>query len=195
MRDIRDLRRSIEYLPTAGVEPIFILDTSAIIDLEEHDPVGLRAFLDREPANRIATPGVFMEIQRHYHTLVGRRRVIPEDLLVSIESALQETAPLHQCIVNHHMYDHHRYTATGIAQEICSVKKREHDPISHPDSHTLAITLTLAAHCDELNLPNRYPVVLTADEHLYRPLEYLGNPLIPEHYPGYHTVRILKTRP
>lgn len=195
MRKYTDFLDTVERLPNAGTEPIFILDTSAIIDLEEMDPLGLRVFLERAATNRMATNGVRSELRRHHSTIVGRRRLIPEDILARLETVLDGTEPLLQRITAHPMYDHHRYNGCGVAQDICSVKKREHDPLSQPDSHTLALALTLAAHNNELALPNRYPVVLTADEHLYRPLAHLKNPLNPEYHEGYGAIRTLRTRP
>ena len=185
----------IDALPYNGVEPVFVLDTGAIIDLEEKDKIGLRAFLARSSTVAIAVPEVLAEIRRNHNTVIGQRRIIETSTLESLELLAERTRSIATAIAEHEQYDTHRYLAMETANEDCCEKKRRRDPISRADTHTIAVALTLAAHADELNLPGRYPVVLTSDEHLYRPITRLSNPLHDNHHDGYRCVIVLRTRP
>jgi hypothetical protein len=158
-------------------QPIYIFDTSGIIDLCQTKNPGVFDFFKNLNGNSILIPEVFGESVLHHHChRNGHTRDISSAVMGELCRLHDLNAAMVASLRQHSMYDTHRYTAYCLAMHLCNQKKTQDDVISETDTHILATALTMACHGQELGLQNAFPVVCASDAHIIVPLQAIDCP-------------------
>jgi len=162
-------------------QPIYILDTSAVIDLQKEDEKKLHELL-AAPVPFLIPEGIMYEIGTHTRQTYFENHEAPPctplrragswrkkvsdktwDLLYEIA---HEHHDLLTRVQTHENYSNHRLNGYWAGRATGCEKKDSLDIISNSDTHLLALGLTIAAEKKELGLEHTYPILLSSDSHI-----------------------------
>ena len=184
------------YTTPAALEmqPVLVLDTSAVIDLDQayQKRYGLRRatqFLDhlKDTATnlRILIPPMIKdEIASHRdYSIGGRPEISPQTLERVLQYQSRDTAVQEFITQQKDRIDRARYCLRLLYPQVCNGKKGERDPISRQDWAVVYLAISLGVFSEDrlaknkkVDLPNLLQgcyttAVLTSDYHVYALLD------------------------